>query len=70
MSGPDPNEPSDLLSDGGSSTSEKGDVTHEVIYDRDRQEHISWDHDSDGNYVSGSGHTSDDKTGNVRSWDP
>lgn len=72
MSGPDPKEPSDLLSDGGSSTSDKGGgVTHEVVYDRDRQEHISWDHDKNGDYIQGSGHTSND-TGHEKPsfWDP
>jgi hypothetical protein len=70
MSGPDPKEPSDLLSNGGSNTTQNKDGTiHEVIYDSDRQQHISWDRNKDGDYVD-KGHTTNDKTKEVKSWDP
>ena len=64
MSGPrDPKDTSyaDKDTDGG---------THHTWYDGDRQSHISWDSDEDGDYVHGSGHETDDRTGKVVSrWD-
>lgn len=64
-------DPSDLLGDGGSSTRDNWDgTTHETVYDRERGTHISWDHDKDGGYVSGSGHTYDDRSGkSISDWD-
>jgi hypothetical protein len=66
----DPREPADILKDGGSSSSpnEYG-GSHEVIYDRERQEHISWDTYADGTYIPGSGHTTNDRTGSISRWD-
>ncbi|MBI2268300.1 MAG: hypothetical protein HYU80_02490 [Candidatus Blackburnbacteria bacterium] len=66
-----PAEPADLLSDGGSSSRDKGGgITHETIYDRERGTHISWDHDKDGDYISGSGHTRDDRAkSTISDWD-
>ena len=67
--GSEPREPADILSDGGSSTTpnEYG-GSHETIYDRERQEHISWETDPDGEYIPGSGHTTDDLTQEVDPW--
>ncbi|BCX15006.1 MAG: hypothetical protein KatS3mg088_689 [Patescibacteria group bacterium] len=69
--GNDPKEPADLLKDGGSSsTPNEFGGTHEVIYDRERGQHISWDTYKDGTYVPGSGHTRDDNSGKTISrWD-
>lgn len=55
-----PSNPSDILPNGGDRTRGNADGTiHETIYDRDRNERISWDHDRSGNYIPGSGHTVD-----------
>lgn len=73
MSGPgnDPKEPADLLQDGGSSsTPNEYGGTHEVIYDRERGQHISWDTYKDGTYVPSSGHTRDDNSNKtISKWD-
>ncbi|MDD4135792.1 MAG: hypothetical protein PHN66_01845 [Candidatus Shapirobacteria bacterium] len=53
-----PRGPSGILPNGGDHTRDNRDGSiHESIYDRDRGERISWDHDRDGNYIPGSGHT-------------
>lgn len=69
----DPRNPSGVLPNGGDNTRNNRDGTiHESIYDRDRGERISWDHDHDGNYVPGSGHTANqDESRDIpnRYWD-
>lgn len=66
----DPRNPSSILPNGGDRTRGNTDgTTHETIYDRDRNERISWDHDRDGNYIPGSGHTSNQNDPDPRpSW--
>ena len=67
----DPQDPSDLLDNGGSSsTPNEYGGSHEVIYDRDKGTHISWDTYPDGTYVPGSGHTRDDRADKtIWDWD-
>lgn len=66
-----PAEPADLMDRGVSSSRDNRDgTTHETVADKDRGSHISWDHDKDGNYVSGSGHTRDDRSDRtISDWD-
>lgn len=66
----EPKEPADLLRDGGSSSKPNSyGGNHETIYDKDRQSHISWDTDKKRDYVPGTGHTVNDKTGETKFWD-
>jgi hypothetical protein len=59
---PSGSEPKDLLPSGVErSTPNPDGTTHQVIVDRDRQSHISWDTDKDGQYITGSGHETDDR---------
>lgn len=55
-----------LPSNVGYNESRGGD--HHTLYDRTSDNHISWDTDSDGNYVNGTGHEDADG-GKVNDWD-
>jgi hypothetical protein len=66
-----PRKPSDLLPNGGDNdTSNHYGGNHETIYDKDHNSRISWDTDHNCEYIPGSGHTIDQKTGRVTRWDP
>lgn len=40
---------------------------HQTLHGTD--DHISWDVDEEGNYVPGSGHRVDHRTGKIEKWD-
>lgn len=71
-SGEDPEEPADLVEEGGSNTQARDDgTTHEVVSDADRGDrggHISWDVDAQGEYIEGTGHTTDHASDEKTDW--
>ena len=42
--------------------------SHSTLYDQNSNDHISWDTDRGGNYISGTGHQNRDG-GKVADWD-
>lgn len=53
---------------GYSQSSTPGGGAHRSLYRRDRDDHISWNTDHDGNYISGSGHRDVNGKKSGRNW--